>query len=130
MTKKFFAALLLLLAVSSQQSALRADDVVRLQPAAGSPNEYSVAELLRVELAGDSIRFIGTDGALVAEVYKYDYVQLTIAETQTTAVEQTKDTAQPPSEGGVVKCRKLIKDGQVYILFGDKAYRIDGTKLK
>ena len=111
-------------------SALRADDVVRLQPAAGSASEYSVAELLRVELAGDSIRFIGTDGALVAEVYKYDYVQLTIAETQTTAVEQTKDTPQPPSEGGVVKCRKLIKDGQVYILFGDKAYRIDGTKLK
>lgn len=128
MTKKFFAALLLLWAVGIL--ALRADEVVRLQPAAGSASEYSVEELLRVELAGDSIRFIGTDGALVAEVYKYDYVQLTIAESQTTAVEQTKDTPQPPSEGGVVKCRKLIKDGQVYILFGDKAYRIDGTKLK
>ena len=128
MTKKFFAALLLLWAVGIL--ALRADEVVRLQPAAGSASEYSVAELLRVELAGDSIRFIGTDGALVAEVYKYDYVQLTIAESQTTAVEQTKDTPQPLSEGGVVKCRKLIKDGQVYILFGDKAYRIDGTKLK
>ena len=105
-------------------SALRADDVVRLQPAAGSPNEYSVAELLRVELAGDSIRFIGTDGALVAEVYKYDYVQLTIAETQTTAVEEVTGNGLP------VTAQKVIRDGQVYILFGDKAYRMDGTKVK
>ena len=129
MTKKIFAAVLLFV-FSIQYSAVRADDVVRLTPVAGAESEYSVAELLRVELNGDSIRFIGTDGTLVAEVYKYDYVQLTIAESQTTAVEQTKDTPQPPSEGGVVKCRKLIKDGQVYILFGDKAYRINGTKLK
>lgn len=120
--KKIIVAAVLLWAVGI--SALRADDVVRLQPAAGSPNEYSVAELLRVELAGDSIRFIGTDGALVAEVYKYDYVQLTIADKQPTAVEPV--TGNPST----VTAQKIIMNGQVYILFGDKAYRIDGTKLK
>lgn len=87
--------LLLLLAVSGQRSALRADEVVRLQPVAGSASEYSVAELLRVELSGDSIRFIRTDGTLVAEVYKYDYVQLTIADTEQTAVEQTVNSQEP-----------------------------------
>lgn len=122
MMKKFFVAAVLLWAVGI--SALRADDVVRLQPAAGSPNEYSVAELLRVELAGDSIRFIGTDGALVAEVYKYDYVQLTIAETQTTAVEEVTGNGLP------VTGQKVLRDGQVYILFGDKLYNISGNIIK
>lgn len=116
--------LLLLLAVSGQRSALRADEVVRLEPLAGSASEYSVAELLRVELSGDSIRFIGTDGTLVAEVYKYDYVQLTIADNPT-AVEQTVNSQEPTA-----KCQKLIKNGQVYILFGDKLYNISGNKIK
>lgn len=116
--------LLLLLAVSGQRSALRADEVVRLEPVAGSASEYSVAELLRVELSGDLIRFIGTDGTLVAEVYKYDYVQLTIADTPT-AVEQTVNSQEPTA-----KCQKLIKNGQVYILFGDKLYNISGNKIK
>jgi len=115
--------LLLLLAVSGQRSALRADEVVRLEPLAGSASEYSVAELLRVELSGDSIRFIGTDGTLVAEVYKYDYVQLTIADTPT-AVEPTGVEPQQ------MKAHKVIRDGQVYILFGDKLYNISGNKIK
>lgn len=128
MTKKIFAAVLLFV-FSIQYSAVRADDVVRLTPVAGTASEYSVAELLRVELNGDFIRFIGTDGTLVAEVYKYDYVQLTIADTETTGVEQTcqtKDNRQKAKE----ECRKLIKNGQVYILFGDKLYNISGNKIK
>lgn len=91
---------------------------------AGLASEYSVAELLRVELSGDSIRFIGTDGTLVAEVYKYDYVQLNIADNPT-AVEQTVNSQEPTA-----KCQKLIKNGQVYILFGDKLYNISGNKIK
>ena len=128
MTKKIFAAVLLFV-FSIQYSAVRADDVVRLTPVAGTASEYSVAELLRVELNGDFIRFIGTDGTLVAEVYKYDYVQLTIADTETTGVEQTcqtKDNRQKTKE----ECRKLIKNGQVYILFGDKLNNISGNKIK
>ena len=122
MIRKFFAVLLLLV-VSIQYSALRADEVVRLQPVAGSASEYRVAQLLRVELIGDSIRFIGADGTLVAEVYKFDYVQLTIADTET-AVEQTEFRSRNS------EARKLIKDGQVYILFGDKLYNISGNKIK
>lgn len=117
--------LLLLLAVSGQRSALRADEVVRLEPADGSASEYSVAELLRVELSGDSIRFIRTDGTLVAEVYKYDYVQLIIADSGHTAVAQTASSQEPKA-----KCQKLIKNGQVYILFGGKLYNISGNKIK
>jgi len=124
MTKKFFAVLLLLWAVGSQLSALSAEEVVRLQPVAGSTSEYSVAELLRVELIGDSIRFIGADGTLVAEVYKYDYVKLTIADKQPTAVEPV--TGNPST----VTAQKIIMNGQVYILFGDKLYNISGNKIK
>ena len=100
-----------------------AENVVRLEPTAGTANEYSVAELLRVELTGDYIRFIGTDGTQVAEVYKYDYVKLTIAD-QPTAVEPVTGNPSP------VTAQKIILDGQVYILFGDKAYRIDGSSVK
>lgn len=96
---------------------------MRLESEAGTASEYSVAELLRVELTGDYIRFIAQDGTQVAEVYKYDYVKLTIAE-KPTAVEQSAGSNQQPV------ARKIIRNGQVYILFGDKAYRIDGTKVR
>ena len=123
MTKKIFAAVLLFV-FSIQYSAVRADDVVRLTPVAGAESEYSVAELLRVELNGDSIRFIGTDGTLIAEVYKYDYVQLTIADAGSAAVEMAEVGSQKS------EIRKMIVDGQVYILLGDKWYNISGNKIK
>ena len=122
MTRNIFAVLLLLI-VNCQLSIVNSENVVRLEPTAGTANEYSVAELLRVELTGDYIRFIGTDGTQVAEVYKYDYVKLTIAD-QPTAVEQPMANSQQPT------AKKIILDGQVYILFGDKAYRIDGSSVK
>ena len=92
MTKKIFAALLLLSSFSFHLSPLSAENVVRLESATGTASEYGVSELLRVELMGDSIRFIAADGTVAAEVYKYDYVQLTIADTETTGVEQTCQT--------------------------------------
>ena len=101
-----------------------AENVVRLEPTAGTASEYSVAELLRVELTGDYIRFIAQDGTQVAEVYKYDYVKLTIDEKEATAVEQPTANSQQPM------AKKIILNGQVYILFGDKAYRIDGSSVK
>ena len=101
----------------------QADEVVRLEPAAGTTSEYNVVELLRVELMGDSIRFIATDGTVAAEVYKYDYVKLTIAD-KPEGIEKTND--QSPITNAV----KVIRNGQVYILFGDKAYRIDGTEVR
>ena len=100
-----------------------AEDVVRLEPMAGTESEYSVAQLLRVELMGDSIRFIASDGSVAAEVYKYDYVKLTIAD-QPTAIENTND--QSP----ITNAAKVVHDGKVYILFGDKAYLINGQNVK
>ena len=123
MTRNIFAVLLLLI-VNCQLSIVNSENVVRLEPTAGTASEYSVAELLRVELTGDYIRFIGTDGTQVAEVYKYDYVKLTIAEKETTGVEQSAISNQQSV------AQKIILDGQVYILFGDKAYRIDGSSVK
>ena len=122
--KKIFAVLLLLLTINCQLSTVNCENVVRLEAAAGTGSEYSVAELLRVELAGDYIRFIGTDGTQVAEVYKYDYVKLTVADKQPTAVEQSAISNQQSV------AQKIIMNGQVYILFGDKAYRIDGTEVR
>ena len=101
-----------------------AENVVRLEPTAGTASEYSVAELLRVELTGDYIRFIAQDGTQVAEVYKYDYVKLTIDEKEATGLEMSEVRNQKS------EARKIILNGQVYILFGDKAYRIDGTKVR
>lgn len=123
MIKKIFAALLLLV-FSIQFSAVSAEEVVRLEPVAGAESDYSVAELLRVELNGDYIRFIAQDGTPVAEVYKYDYVKLTIADKEPTAVEQPTANGQQPM------ARKVIMNGQVYILFGDKAYLISGTPVR
>lgn len=123
MIKKIFAAMLLLV-FSIQFSAVSAEEVVRLEPAAGTGSEYSVADLLRVELNGDYIRFIAQDGTPVAEVYKYDYIKLTIADKEPTAVEQPTANGQQPMAG------KVIMNGQVYILFGDKAYLISGEQVK
>lgn len=123
MIKKIFAALLLLV-FSIQFSAVSAEEVVRLEPVSGAESDYSVADLLRVELNGDYIRFIAQDGTPVAEVYKYDYVKLTIADKEPTAVEQPTANGQQPMAG------KVIMNGQVYILFGDKAYLISGEQVK
>lgn len=123
MRKLIFAALLLLSSFSFYLSPLSAENVVRLESATGTASEYGVSELLRVELMGDSIRFIAVDGTVAAEVYKYDYVQLTIAD-KPTAIPVTND--QLPETTAV----KVIRDGQVYILFEDKAYLIDGTKVR
>ena len=95
MTKKIFAAVLLLSLFTFHFSLATAEDVVRLEAAAGTTGEYNVTELLRVELMGDSIRFIGADGTVTAEVYKYDYVKLTIAEKAPEAIENTNDQSPP-----------------------------------
>ena len=100
-----------------------AENVVRLEPVAGTASEYNVVELLRVELIGDSIRFIASGGSVAAEVYKYDYVKLTIAD-KPTGIEPVTDNPSP------VTAQKVLINGQVYILFGDKAYRIDGTEVR
>ena len=112
-----------LLSLSVAVFCLSAENVVRLEPAAGTASEYSVTELLRVEFIGDSIRFIATDGTVAAEVYKYDYVKLTIAD-KPTAIEEPMANSQEPM------AKKILLNGQVYILFGNKAYRIDGTEVR
>ena len=124
MTKKIFAAALLLSFFSFQFSPLSAENVVRLEPIAGMKTEYQVTDLLRVELMGDSIRFIGADGTITAEVYKYDYVKLTVADKEPTAIEEPSAISNQPS------AQKVLIDGRVYILFGDKAYLIDGTEVR
>ena len=101
----------------------QAEDVVRLESITGAESEYSVAQLLRVELMGDSIRFIASDGSVTAEVYKYDYVKLTISD-QPTAIEEPIANSQEPI------ATKIIHNGQVYILFGDKAYLINGAEVR
>lgn len=121
MTKKLLV--LILCSFSVAVFCLSAEDVVRLEPAAGTADEYSVSELLRVELMGDSIRFIASDGTVAAEVYKYDYVKLTIAD-QPTGIEPVTGNPSP------VTAQKILLNGQVYILFGDKAYRIDGIEVR
>jgi hypothetical protein len=104
-------------------SPAKAEDVVKLEPLVGAASEYSVAELLRVELMGDSIRFIADDGSVVAEVYKYDYVKLTIAD-QPEGIDSVTGNPSP------VTAQKVLINGQVYILFGDKAYLITGTEVR
>ena len=94
-----------------------------MEPIAGTETEYQVTDLLRVELIGDSIRFIATDGTVAAEVYKYDYVKLTIAD-KPQAIENTNDLSP------MTTATKILLNGQVYILFGDKAYLIDGTEVR
>ena len=86
--------------------------------------EYQVTDLLRVELMGDSIRFIAADGTVAAEVYKYDYVKLTVADKEPTAIEEPSAISNQPS------AQKVLIDGQVYILFGDKAFDLRGQKVK
>ena len=122
--KRIFILLSLFTVYLSLSLSARADEVIRLQTADGTGSEYSIAELLRVELNGDYIRFIAQDGTPVAEVYKYDYVKLTIADKEPTAVEQPTANGQQPM------ARKVIMNGQVYILFGDKAYLISGTPVR
>ena len=115
---------IVLIALLFSFAYLCAEDVVRLEGPAGAESEYAVADLLHVELIGDSIRFIGLDGSVVAEVYKYDYIRLTVWDNQPGGLK----TQQPAAQN--VMAKKVLINGQVYILFGDKVYSIQGNQVK
>ena len=100
------------------------DKVVHLEPIAGEDIEYQVSELLRVEFEGDSIRFIATDGTLIAEVYKYDYTRLEVVKKSPTGIDDSTTNDQRQT------ARKVLINGQVYILFGDKLFTIQGANAE
>lgn len=116
--------MLLLSALSVPFSAASAENVIKLEAVSGTESEYSVAQLLCVELMGDSIRFINTDGTVAAEVYKYDYVKLTVEEVEPSSLETVSDKPSPAT------ARKVLIDGRVYILFGDKVYLMNGAEVR
>lgn len=68
MRKNLFAAALHLSFFIFHFSPLLAEDVVKLEPTAGAAGEYNVTELLRVELMGDSIRFIASNEDKMVEI--------------------------------------------------------------
>ena len=101
-----------------------AEDVLRLESNAGVETEFEVSQLLRVELTGDSIRFLETDGSLAAQVYKYDYSRLGVVSKETPT--DAESTTPKTSDGA----KKVMINGQVYIIFGDKAYLISGAEVR
>lgn len=123
MTKNFFAAMLLS-ALSFTLSNIYAENLIILESIEGTESEYEVENLLRVELDGDSIRFIGKDGTIAAQVYKYDYVQLTVEEKEPVAVNEPANSYQKPT------AKKVLINGRIYIIFGDKTYLISGQEVK
>ena len=113
-------AFLLLVCASFAQ----AERVAKLEPVAGAETEYSVESLLRVELAGDSIRFIEKDGSVAVEVYKYDYVKLTFAEKEDQAIQE------PTAKNQELKAQKILHNGQLLILHNGKIFTITGQEVK
>lgn len=124
--RKYIFAALLLLAFSYQHSAVSAQTqkVVRLESLMGGDEDFAIAELQRVEFSGDSIRFIALDGSLTAQVNKYDYAKLLIADKEEPMGIETPSLERRPGEA-----IKIIRDGQVYIVLDDKVYLISGQKL-
>lgn len=124
MLKKFFASVLLFSALNVMLYEVCAENVIILDSVDGAESEYEVTQLLRVELMGDSIRFIDKDGTIAVQVYKYDYTQLTIEEKEPAAVkEPATDTPKPVA-------KKVLINGRIYIIFGDKTYLISGQEVK
>jgi hypothetical protein len=99
------------------------DKVVHLEPVAGEYIEYQVSELLRVEFEGDSIRFIAADGTLMAEVYKYDYTRLEVVKKSPADIAPTTNDQRQTAQ-------KVLINGQVYILLGDKLFTIQGASAR
>lgn len=112
MTKNFFAAMLLS-ALSFTLSNIYAENLIILESIEDTESEYEVENLLRVELMGDSIRFIGKDETIAAQVYKYDYKQLTVEEKEPVAV------TEPATDHTKPVAKKVLINGRIYITFGD-----------
>ena len=123
MKKIFFPLLVFAFSLADSVSA-QEEQVVRIESSELAPVEYEVAALLRVELMGDSIRFIASDGTVAAEVYKYDYVRLLLTSKQSEGV------ADPAGTSLTLQARKIIYNGQVYILWGEKIYTLQGQEVK
>ena len=123
MKKIFFPLLVCAFSLADSVSA-QEEQVVRIESSELAPVEYEVAALLRVELMGDSIRFIASDGTVAAEVYKYDYVRLLLTS------KQSEGFADPAGASPTLEARKIIYNGQVYILWGEKIYTLQGQEVK
>ena len=121
--KKIIFALIVCSFCLANSASAQEEPVVRIESSDGTSTEYEVDQLLRVELMGDSIRFIATDGTVAAEVYKYNYVKLTITD-------KSEGIEQPTVNNQAPVAKKVLIDGQVYILFDNKAYLITGTEVR
>ena len=117
MTKNFFAAMLLS-ALSFTLSNIYAENLIILESIEDTESEYEVENLLRVEFWGDSIRFIGKDETIAAQVYKYDYKQLTVEEKEPVAV------TEPANDNPKPVAKKVLINGRIYITFGDTGKNI------
>lgn len=117
MTKNFFAAMLLS-ALSFTLSNIYAENLIILESIEDTESEYEVENLLRVEFLGDSIRFIGKDETIAAQVYKYDYKQLTVEEKEPVAV------TEPANDNPKPVAKKVLINGKIYIIFGDTGKNI------
>ncbi len=112
MTKNFFAAMLLS-TLSFTLSNIYAENLIILESIEDTESEYEVENLLRVDFWGDSIRFIGKDETIAAQVYKYDYKQLTVEEKEPVAVEEAATHSHEPV------AKKVLINGRIYIIVGD-----------
>ena len=101
-----------------------AENLIILESIEDTESEYEVENLLSVELMGDSIRFIGKDETIAAQVYKYDYKQLTIEEKEPVTV------TGPATDHTKPVAKKVLINGRIYIIFGDKTYLISGQEVK
>lgn len=124
MLKKFFTTILLFSATYILLSEVSAENVIILESVDGAESEYETEQLLRVEFLGDSIRFIGKDETIAAQVYKFDYKQLTIEEKEPVAV------TEPATDNPKPVAKKVLINGRIYIIFGDKTYLISGQEIK
>ena len=124
--KKIIFALIVCSFCLANSASAQEESVVRIESSDGTSTEYEVDQLLRVELMGDSIRFIASDGSVAAEVYKYDYVRLIVDKHGEQAIESTPFH----SNKGLGEAYKILQNGQVYILWGEKLYTLQGQEVK
>ena len=109
---------MLLSALSFTLSNIYAENLIILESIEDTESEYEVENLLRVEFWGDSIRFIGKDETIAAQVYKYDYKQLTVEEKEPVAV------TEPANDNPKPVAKKVLINGRIYITFGDTGKNI------
>jgi len=118
MIKKILFLPLLLIAV-----AVNAEPVVRVVDTGGSSKDFATDNVRKLVLAETAVDVVNIEGSVLLSVPLAEIVRVEFTEGEATP------TAVDQVQSDQVRCTKVLRDGQLFILYNGTVYNVQGRKV-